>query len=196
MQIPRVMQCKSTRENTKEELWLRQTILPVNQKATGVIIHRMAVPGSNEATSAEISGDRLMLNARNQKGDLKARIVAISADGGACWNNQFYDEMLPDPVCQGSILNIGEYNGKSILAFSNPADTADRNNLTLRFSYDDGESWDHTILIDKTADIKKKDSYTAYSDIVSMSHGRIGILYERDNYSEIVFKTVKPKSKY
>jgi len=156
----------------------------------------LAVPGSNEATSAEISGDRLMLNARNQKGDLKARIVAISADGGASWNNQFYDEMLPDPVCQGSILNIGEYNGKSILAFSNPADTADRNNLTLRFSYDDGESWDHTILIDKTADIKKKDSYTAYSDIVSMSHGRIGILYEKDNYSEIVFKTVKPKSKY
>ena len=156
----------------------------------------LTVPGSNEATAAEISGDRLMLNARNQKGDIRARIVAISEDGGASWNTVFFDEMLPDPVCQGSILNIGEYNGRSILAFSNPADTTDRNNLTLQFSYDDGESWGHEISIDKTDDINKKKNYTAYSDIVNMSHGRIGILFERDNYSEIVFKTIKPKSKY
>ena len=154
------------------------------------------IPGSNEATAAEISGNRLMLNARNQKGDIRARIVAISNDAGESWIQQFFDSMLPDPVCQGSILNIGEYNGRSILAFCNPSDTTNRNNLTLRFSYDDGESWDHEISIDKTDDINKKKSYTAYSDIVSMSHGRIGIIYERDNYSEIVFKTIKTKSKY
>lgn len=154
------------------------------------------IPGSNEATAAEISGNRLILNARNQKGDIRARIVAISNDGGESWSNMYFDNMLPDPVCQGSILNIGEYNSRSILAFSNPVDTADRNNLTLRLSYDDGESWGHTIIIDKTDDINKKKNYTAYSDIVNMSHGRIGIIYERDNYSEIVFKTVKPKSKY
>ena len=156
----------------------------------------VSIPGSNEATAAEMSGGRIMLNARNQKGDIRARIVAISNDGGNSWETFFYDHMLPDPVCQGSILNIGEYNGRSILAFSNPADTADRNNLTLRLSYDDGESWVHEISIDKSDDINKKKNYTAYSDIVSMSHGRIGIIYERDNYSEIVFKTVKPKSKY
>jgi len=156
----------------------------------------VSVPGSNEATAAEISGGRIMLNARNQKGDIRSRIVAISEDGGATWNNVFFDEMLPDPVCQGSILNIGEYNGRSILVFSNPADTADRNNLTLRISYNDGESWERDFIIDKTSDINKKKNYTAYSDIVSMSHGRIGIIYERDNYSEIVFRTVKPKTKY
>lgn len=154
------------------------------------------VPGSNEATAAEISEGRIMLNARNQKGDIRARIVAISNDGGTSWNTVFYDHMLPDPVCQGSILNTGEYNGRSILAFSNPADTADRNNLTLRLSYNDGESWDHDFIIDKSTDASKKKNYTAYSDLVSLSQGRIGILYERDNYSEIVFKTVKPKSKY
>jgi sialidase-1 len=154
------------------------------------------LPGSNEATAAELSGDRLMLNARNQKGDIRARIVSISNDAGESWNTVFIDNMLPDPVCQGSILNIGKYNGKNILAFSNPADTIDRKNLTLRLSYDDGESWTKEIIIDKSPDISKSKNYTAYSDLVNISSGRIGILYERDNYSEIVFKIVKPKSKY
>jgi sialidase-1 len=154
------------------------------------------LPGSNEATAAEISGNRLLLNARNQKGDIRARIVAISNDGGETWNNVFFDNMLPDPVCQGSILNIGKYNGKSILAFSNPADTLNRDNLTLRISYNDGESWTKEMVIDKSSDSNKKSNYTAYSDLVSLASGRIGILYERDNYSEIVFKIVKPKSKY
>jgi sialidase-1 len=154
------------------------------------------VPGSNEATAAEISDGRIMLNARNQKGDIRARIVAISDDGGSSWGPVFFDNMLPDPVCQGSIINIGEYNGKSILAFANPADTIDRNNLTLRLSYNDGESWDHDLIIDKSTDTNKKKNYTAYSDLVSLSQGSIGIIYERDNYSEIVFKAIKPKSKY
>jgi len=154
------------------------------------------LPGSNEATAAEISGGRLMLNARNQKGDIRARIVAISEDGGATWNTVYFDHLLPDPVCEGSLLNIGKYKGKNILAFCNPADTINRNNLTLRISYNDGETWTKKIVIDKSDDPARKKNYTAYSDIVSMSHGRIGILYERDNYSEIVFRVVKPKSKY
>ena len=137
-----------------------------------------------------------MLNARNQKGDIRARIVAISDDGGETWNTVYFDNLLPDPVCEGSILNVGEYNGKNILAFCNPADTINRNNLTLRISYNDGETWTKKIVIDKSDDPARKKNYTAYSDIVSMSHGRIGILYERDNYSEIVFRVVKPKSKY
>ncbi|RYZ49437.1 MAG: exo-alpha-sialidase, partial [Chitinophagaceae bacterium] len=36
----------------------------------------IAVPGSNESTAAELSGDRLMMNSRNQKGDIRARIVS------------------------------------------------------------------------------------------------------------------------
>lgn len=149
------------------------------------------LPGSNEATAAEISGGRLMLNARNQKGDIRARIVAISDDGGETWNTVYFDHLLPDPVCEGSLLNVGEYNGKNILAFCNPADTINRNNLTLRISYDDGESWPLAILVDKSDDPDKMKSFTAYSDIVRLNSGEIGILYERDNYSEIVFKKLK-----
>lgn len=152
---------------------------------------KLSVPGSNESTAAEISGNRLILNARNQKGDIRARIIAISDDGGESWTHQFLDYMLPDPVCEGSILNIGTKDGRSVLAFCNPADTTDRNNLTLRISYDDGESWPTAILIDKSDDPEIRKNFTAYSDIVLTKTGEIGILYERDNYKEIEFKKLK-----
>ena len=38
------------------------------------------LPGGNEATAAEISNNGLLLNARNQKGDVRARIAARSTD--------------------------------------------------------------------------------------------------------------------
>ncbi|MFT4153130.1 hypothetical protein [Parafilimonas sp.] len=47
------------------------------------------------------------MNSRNQSGNVKARIVSISSDGGATWDTTYFDETLIDPVNQGSILNIG-----------------------------------------------------------------------------------------
>jgi sialidase-1 len=44
-------------------------------------------------------------------------------------------------------------------------------------------------LIDKTDDLKKND-FTAYSDIVMMSKNEIGVLYERDGYTQIVFTVI------
>jgi sialidase-1 len=147
------------------------------------------IPGGNEATAAEISNGGLIFNARNQKGDVRARIVAKSNDGGQTWQHVSFDKNLPDPVNEGSILNIGTENGKHLLAFSNAADTLKRNNLTLRISFDEGVTWKKKILIDKTVDPKKND-FTAYSDLVMMSKNEIGILYERDGYAEIVFTVV------
>jgi len=77
------------------------------------------LPGSNESIAAEISGGRLMFNSRNQKGDVRARIVAISSNGGQSWDTTYFDNNLPDPVCQGSILTLGTKKEKSILAFCN-----------------------------------------------------------------------------
>ena len=85
-------------------------------------------------------------------------------------------------------MNIGRKNGKPILAFCNAADTAQRNNLMLRISYNDGRSWTRNILIDKTAE--KKTDFTAYSDIVLLNKKQIGVLYERDDYKEIVWRII------
>lgn len=143
--------------------------------------------GGNEAMATEISGNRLMMNIRNQKGDVRARLIAISNDGGAKWDSIYFDNNLPDPVCQGSILTVGKKKGKHIVAFCNAADTKSRDNLTLRISYNDGITWKKSILIDSTG---KRDN-AAYSDIVRISKKKIGILYEKDSYAKIIFTVVK-----
>ncbi len=150
-------------------------------------------PGSNEATAVVLSNNGLLLNARNQKGDVKARIVARSKDGGETWTTVGFDKNLPDPVCEGSLLELGKRKGKQVLAFCNAADTAARNNLTLRISFDEGFTWKKRKLIQSSAEIK--DDFTAYSDIVKLSNKDIGILFERNGYTEIVFTSITWKTK-
>ncbi|MFM7671969.1 MAG: exo-alpha-sialidase [Bacteroidota bacterium] len=140
--------------------------------------------GSNESTAAELSDDRLMLNSRNQKGDVRTRIVSISRDGGSRWDSIYFDKQLPDPVCEGSLLNIGWKKGKAVLAFCNPASTNKRDSLTLRISYNEGHTWDRSILVDPTPG---SGDNQAYCDLVYMKKKTIGILYERNGYNEIVF---------
>jgi sialidase-1 len=142
------------------------------------------VPGSNESTAAEISNNRVMLNARNQSGHIKARLAVIGSNGGANWDTSYFDNQLPDPVCEGSILNIGTKNKKNILAFSNAADTLRRDNLTLRISFDEGKTWPKRIPIDKSSVEGAKD-FTAYSDLVKMNNNQIGVLYEKEGYAKI-----------
>ncbi len=148
------------------------------------------IPGSNESTAAEISNNGIMFNARNQKGDIKARIIAISHNGGSQWDTTYFDKQLPDPVCEGSILNIGLKNNKHLLAFSNAADTKNRNNLTLRISEDEGVTWKKNIVVDNAVDPKLMSNNSAYSDIVLINKNNIGILYEKDDYSKIVFTVI------
>jgi sialidase-1 len=152
------------------------------------------LPGSNESMTVELSGNRLMMNSRNQKGDIRARIVSISSDGGSTWDTTYFDRKLIDPVCQGSILLAGKKRGKNIIAFCNAADSVMRNNLTLRISFDEGISWAKNIPVYKNqSELKNRFAYSAYSDLVKINKGNIGVLYEKDNYSEIVFKVIKWK---
>ena len=150
------------------------------------------MPGSNESTAAEISDNGILMNSRNQKGDIRARLVSRSTDGGQTWNSIRFDKNLPDPVCEGSMLNIGIKNRKHMLAFCNAADTLKRDNLTLRISVDEGITWRKYILIDKSEDDKGKD-FTAYSDIVMLNKKEIGVFYEKDNYAQIVFTIINWK---
>lgn len=150
------------------------------------------LPGSNESMAAELSGSRLMMNSRNQRGDVRARIVSISSNGGASWDTTYIDRNLIDPVCQGSILNIGKKKGKHILAFCNAADVKERNNLTLRISFDDGNTWVKSIPIYKGLTTPQQSSdYAAYSDLVKMNSKNVGVFFEKDDYSQIVFTTIK-----
>ncbi|KXK06630.1 MAG: exo-alpha-sialidase [Acidobacteria bacterium OLB17] len=148
----------------------------------------IGLAGSNEATAAELSNGDVLFNARNQKGDQKFRITALSGDGGETWGNVGFDTALPDPVCQGSLLTI---RGKTI-AFVNNADQRSRNNLTLRISLDDGRTWKKSFTVERTDDANGRD-VTAYSDIAVLGRKTIGVLYERDDYKQIAFKAIKWK---
>ena len=147
--------------------------------------------GGNEAMAVELSKDKLMMNIRNQQGDVRARIVSISSDGGATWDTTYFDKQLPDPVNQGSILGLGKKKGKTILAFCNAADPKRRDNLTLRISYDEGKTWPEQHVIAKSPNNEK--DYAAYSDLVKVGKKEIGVLYEKNGYSQIVFSVIKWK---
>ncbi|MFM1968980.1 MAG: hypothetical protein RL152_357 [Bacteroidota bacterium] len=147
------------------------------------------IEGSNESIATELSNNRMLMSIRNQRGDIRNRIIAYSSSGAESWDTTYFDQQLIDPVCQGSLLTIGYKKGKAIIALSNAADQRERNNLTIKISNDEGKSWSRSILVDKNE--TAKNDWTAYSDLVLINKKTIGILYERNNYAEIVFKLIK-----
>ena len=154
----------------------------------------IAIPGSNESSATEISGGKLLMNIRNQRGDIRQRIIGLSEDGSASWKETYFDPQLPDPICQGSILTIAQNKQAFTLAFSNAADTKNRDNLTIRISQDDGRTWPISIPVDNGASAgESPKDFTAYSDLVLVDSKNIGIVYERKDYSQIVFKKIKWK---
>ena len=134
----------------------------------------------NECAVAELSGGRLMLNMRSNRGKGR-RGIAVSEDGGATWSECLDDETLVEPVCQASLLRYswGTIGEDDRLFFSNPASETAREQMTLRISYDEGKSW-------PVAKVFHTGS-SAYSCLTRVADGSIGLLYERDNYGEIAF---------
>lgn len=162
---------------------------------TFLLSQSVSVPGGNESIAAELSNNRVLLNSRNQRGDKKERLISISKNGGAAWDTAFFDAALIDPVCQGSVLNLGWEKNKAVLAFSNAASQSKRDSLTVRISLDEGATWKQSLLIDNNQAGTKGD-YTAYSDLVLINKKSLGVLYERIGYKEIIFQPLSIKSKY
>ncbi len=148
-------------------------------------------PGTNESTAAQIGENEVYMSSRNQQLNPKQRVISVSNDGGESWQSSAPDPNLPDPINQGSVLSWKK--GKNfVLAHINAADEKNRDNLTLRLSKDKGKTWYFTKLIAKAPE-GYKGAYSAYSDIVLMKPKLVGILYEKDNYKDIVFLTEKIK---
>jgi sialidase-1 len=149
----------------------------------------VSYPGSNESMAAELGAGGILLNSRNQSGDAKCRIISRSNDGGQQWDTTYLEKSLIDPVNQGSVLTIGYTGQKAIIAHSHTQDSLRRNHLMLHISEDDGITWLPYQLIDQAPADAAKD-YTAYSDIVLLSRKKLGIIFERNGYREIVWSSV------
>ncbi|MGA0555975.1 sialidase family protein [Larkinella sp. VNQ87] len=136
-------------------------------------------PGSNESTAVETSDGNLLMNSRNQSGDVKNRLLSVSKTGGESWEPVRIAHDLPDPVCQGSLIEYQPRRGQRVLLFSNPNSQTSRTNLTVRVSTDDGKSW--------SAGKTIHSGPSAYSDLVVQQDRKIGVLYEKDGYAKIVY---------
>jgi sialidase-1 len=93
----------------------------------------------------------------------------------------YYDCMMPDPVCQGSVLNI-HYQKRNILFFTNPATHTERKKLTLRISNDQGKTWTRSLLL--------VPGDAAYSDLSRIGDNTLGCLYEKGSDGGIYFLTL------
>ena len=106
----------------------------------------------NESTLAELSDGRIMMNCRHvTKNNMRA--VLISEDGRGGWSDVYFDENLPDPICQGSLAQADDG-----ILFTNCAATMaeGRTHTTVRHSSDDGKTWD------KAYEVAR---YGGYSDV-------------------------------
>lgn len=148
-------------------------------------------PGTNESMAAQIGENSVYMSSRNQQLTPRQRVISLSHDGGRTWVSSAPDPNLPDPVNQASVLSWKKGKG-FVLAHLNAADEKQRNNLTLRLSADGGKTWYYNRLI-ATAPAGYKGAWSAYSDMVLMKKNTLGILYEKDNYKEIVFLAQKVK---
>ncbi len=138
----------------------------------------VAWPGSNESTAAQRADGAVVMNSRDQSRKSGGRVISISTDGSERWNVTFAAPDLPDPVCEGSMVSYA-FKNVHVLLFSNAGNTTERRDLTISVSRDGGRTWPkHTVLYAGPA---------AYSDIVVMKKGRLGILWERSDEGGIAF---------
>lgn len=136
------------------------------------------VKPADESKIIELADGRLMINARvSGQG---CRSVHVSEDHGKSWISQA-DRNLVDPGCNASILrytSVKDGYDKNRLLFSNANSASGRQNLSVRISYDEGETWSDGKVIDPGP--------SAYSDLTICKDGTIGVLYE-PGYSEVRF---------
>ena len=138
----------------------------------------------SETQLLELADGRVLASMRDESGeftpDKMLQLISISADGGMTWSPARRQAELITPRVHASIkrLSLAEGGDKNRIMFSNPAwpvrdeeHPYGRYNLSVRLSYDEGETWTpgKTIYADTSS----------YSDLVALNDGSIGIIYER-----------------
>ena len=143
---------------------------------------------STETQVVELSDGSLRMDSRNQRfqEEPHCRYYSISRDGGKTWTEQVRDEALLDTACQASILRHPfrqPGQDRDPILFANPASTyVHRVNMTVRMSYDDGNTWPVARTVHPGP--------SAYCSLVSLPDGSIGLLYEggpQSRYQRIYF---------
>lgn len=150
-------------------------------------ISQAARTNTTESQVAEVERGVLMLNMRDNRGG--SRAVSTTDDMGATWKeHESSRTALQEPVCMASLISVkAEDNalGKDLLLFSNPNDSKQRRNITIKASLDGGLTWKsaNQLLIDS--------GYGwGYSCLTMIDKETVGILYE-SSVAHITFQSFK-----
>lgn len=173
-----VIPCDHTRLGSKAR---HSHLIYSDDHGTTWKIGAVAEEKTNESAVAELPSGELVFNMRSYHGRNR-RAVQRSADGGLTLGPLTLDEALIEPVCQASLI---AYRRKS-LVFSNPA-SVKRERLTVRRSDDGGRTWGWSKVL--------HEGPAAYSSVVELRKGEVGVLYERGEksaYERIVFEVLRP----
>ena len=151
---------------------------------TWYVLDTPITPG-DESKIVELANGNWMVNSRlNNKG---FRYVHKSTNNGERWQS-LADSLLVDPSCNASIIrytSIKEGDDKNRLLFSNAKMKDNRMNLTIRISYDEGQTWTEGKTIYAGS--------AAYSSMTVLKNGDIGVFFEKDDYTENVFVSLTLK---
>ena len=91
------------------------------------------------------------------------------------------EDKIIDPGCNGSILKYN-FNNKNLLLLTNINNQNERKELVIRYSEDEGVNWSTPKVIYQ--------GEAAYSSITQLNNGNVGLLYEADNYTSNIFKSL------
>ncbi len=151
---------------------------------------------TTENMAVELSDGTIMLNMRananrNDTSSRNGRAISVTNDLGETWaEHPTSHGALIEPTCMASIIRhdfIQRGKKKSVLLFCNPASKTQRNNMTVKLSYDDGKTWskNKSILLD---DQKSR----GYSCLTSIDNETVGVLYE-SSQADLVFEIINLK---
>lgn len=138
----------------------------------------------NETVAIELADGSVMLNLRSES-VANRRLVTVSKDGATGWSTAKFDATLNEPICMAGIVrySLAPASSKNRILFSNPdnlerADGAakpgqsrDRKNLSVKLSYDEGQTWAVNKVVEP--------GYSGYSDIAVTKSGTILCFYGR-----------------
>ena len=152
-------------------------------------ISTLARTNTTESQVAEIEPGVLMLNMRDNRGG--SRAVSTTSDMGKTWTEHPSSrKALQEPVCMASLIHVNASDnvlGKDLLLFSNPNDTKERKNITIKASLDSGMTWseNNQLLLDS------EDGW-GYSCLTMIDKETVGIFYE-SSVAHMTFQAIKLK---
>lgn len=132
------------------------------------------IQGGNESKAIGLQDGSVLVHSRATP----YRIKSISTDGGQTLKSSNPDYSLQDPSDNGSLALLKD--GSVICSHNHDKNL--RRYTVLKRSIDNGEHWPESVVIDFGS--------SAYSTSCELADGKMGILYERNGYNELVFCSV------